>query len=672
MKNLFGALAAATAVFLLAMPVRGELPEFPDSRLTIPWSDFRTIIEKLSEMEAEGEAEEPVPAPFVINSASYEGELLDNGSARFDLKMELVVLEPEEWVTIPVIPEGPAVASIKLDQKPVLSVLDNGVHKILLQGEGPYTLTVRFYVDAENRRGPESLRFRTIETPVTSLSFIVNKPGLDIEARPSTMSRVNEYQKSTRLESVLAPTESMAITWTRKVEAEKAELRVNTQVSTRVTLGEHLCRVHSQVDYEILHRSVTGFKLSLPADAEVVDVSGKGIADWKANKDGDDKTIEVTLGYEASGDYSLQIDYELELLQASAKFDVPELKTMDTTRESGHIGVMAATNIEVRVKSVSGVVSVDASDLPPEIKRTGLPVIHAFKYLEHPWQLRLETVRHEDVEVLSCTVDRAVLKSFVSRDGEFVTRAVYTLRNNREQFIRVKLPEDARLFSTFLEGAPVRPSQDKSNNVLVPLEKSTGDSGKARSFQVEIIYMQKLDKLDKDKGTLKLEAPAADQLTNLLKWKIYLPEEFRYEVEDKSLQQKERKEPLIAGSESFVKKQESILDNRISAQPSSARRSRTPQVNVYKYKTKKSYTPVILPVRFLLPESGVVLDFYKAVVQEGENNSVTLLYDRPSVVWPKVKVVLIAAAGVLFLIIITWIIVRAEKVSRRRDAEVSK
>ncbi|MFO8055923.1 MAG: hypothetical protein R6V10_01330 [bacterium] len=674
MKNLFGLLAAVLSVLVLAMPVRAELPEFSGSYLSIPWEDFKTLIEKLAEKEAEQEEEEPVPAPFVINSASYEGELLENGSARFDLEMELVVLEPEAWVMVPVIAEGPAVEEIKLDGKPVLSLMKDGRHQVLLQGAGTYRLTARFFVEAKNRGGPQSLDFRIPQTPVTTLSFTINKPGLDITSRNAAMSRINNYEKSTKLEAVLEPSERIALSWTRKVEAQKAELRQNARVQSLVTLGGHLCRVHSRISYEILHRSVTGFELSLPAAAEVVDVSGKGIADWKTGKEGENKILRISLGYEATGNYELSVNYELELPSASAGFDLPELETRGTTRETGHIGVMAGTNIEVRVKEAAGLASIDVSELPSFIRGKGSPVIHAFKYLEHPWRLALETIRHRDIEVLTCTVDKAALTSFVSREGEFVTRAVYTIRNNREQFIKVKLPEDARLFSSFRDGTPVRPSRDKDGNVLIPLAKSTGDSGKARSFKVEIVYMVKLPELDEDKGSLQLEAPSTDLLTNLLQWKLYVPEDYSYEVEESSLQEKERETPYIMGHESLLKEYEE------AASKSGKRKDegglllgKSAQVpNIYQYEKQKAYTPVSLPVRFMLPESGLVLEFYKAVVQEGEKNSVTLRYDKPSELWSKLWKALVAGGAILVLVVLFWIIVQAEARGRKRDREVLK
>jgi len=667
MKRVVAALVACLAALVLSLPAGAELPELPSSHVSMPWTDFKEIMKRLSAERAEG-PEEKVPAPFVVNSAAYKGRLLESGSAAFEVRMELVVLEPEEWVKVPVIAEGLAVDSIKLDDEPVLSIIEGGWHRILLKGAGPRTLSARFYVEASNRSGPDSFSFLRPMTPVTTLEFTVDKPEQDIKAAPSAMARIDHADNKSRLFAVLGPSTETRISWTRKVKTEKAELRLNAEVSSSVTLGERLCRVRSRVDYEILHRSVTGFKLSLPASAQVVDVSGNGIADWKSKKDGDGRTVEVALGYEASGNYSLQIDYELELPDSSADFELPELKTKGTTRESGHIGVMAATNIEVLVKGVSGLVSVDVSELPSHMKG-GTSVIHALKYLEHPWTLELETIRHRDVEVLTCTIDRAMITSFVSREGEFVTRAVYTIRNNREQFVRVGLPRNARLFSTFLEGAPVRPSRDKNGNILVPLEKSSGNTGKARSFQVEIIYMVKLAELGEKKGVLELAAPYTDLLTNLIQWKIYAPADFGYEVEEATLQEKETGAQTVMGFDNFMRKVENELGN---FEMSGNFEQSVKSTNIRQYKGKQAYTPVSLPVRFVLPESGAVLEFYKAVVQEGEQNSVTLSYDKPSVVWPKVRLVLLAAGALLLLLLLILLIMRAEKRGRARAQEVSK
>ena len=78
------------------------------------------------------------------------------------------------------------------------------------------------------------------ETPVTTLSFFIPEPGLSIEAKPSNLNRVSSDEKGSRLEAVLPPTDRVTISWSKKVEIEEAELRMNAEVESLVSLGERL------------------------------------------------------------------------------------------------------------------------------------------------------------------------------------------------------------------------------------------------------------------------------------------------------------------------------------------------------------------------------------------------------------------------------------------------
>ena len=659
--NLVKVLAAL--VFIMPCTTLAEPAKIPDlkqSFLEIPWSDFKLILEKLQVPEPEPEPEPEKPEPpvnYSITSAEYIGAL-ESGSAGFEFTLNFTVLEDEEWLEIPVLPSELAVEDIALDKKPALVRTEGGWHRVMLLSPGEHKLTGRFFVRPKNREGPRSINFPIPETPVTTMSFSVPEPGLSIEADPSNLNRVVDMGKSTLLEAVIPTTGRVAIKWGKKIEAQEAELRINAVVESLVGIGERLVRVDSAVRYEILHRGVSSFKMGLPKDVELVDVSGVGVVDWKARKSNERQILTVNLNYEAKGAYVLMVQYERKLPDATAEALVPVIETIGTSRETGYIGIAARTNVEVEVKEVSNLASVDVSNIPEDIGyRSSAPLIFAFKYIGHPWKLKLQATRHKDVEILTCTADRGVLHSFMTTEGELVTRAIFTVRNNREQFIRFELPEGARVFGTFRDNAPVRPARDAQGRILVPLEKSTDAGGRAKSFNIEITYMVQLSEMSSFRGAVEFEAPKTDVMTNDLEWAIYLPKNYRYKVKDATL---EKKETSTVGFTDLLSSLDGDSSYMVSEKKADKWNKERVQVTANVQFDEKSLVVASLPVRFEVPSAGVLMDFRKTIIAENEPNGIELTYWKIPKITPVIKWGTRTSATLL-VVLVVYILIRRRK-----------
>jgi hypothetical protein len=662
---------SAILVIFIVIPVSAfsdplKVPDLEGSHMSIPWKDFKELLEKLQPPK-EPEEEPPPPAPYTINSAHYSGGIVE-GAAEFRVRIEFSVLDEKNWQMVPVVPASLAVKSLKLDGEPALVETRSGFHCVVLKSPGPHTLTGRFFAPTENRLGPRSVSLPLRRTPVTTLSFTIEEPDQEITAEPANVNVMSYEEGVSRLEAVLPPTERVTISWGRKVEAEEAALRVNAEVESLVSLGERLCQVESVVRYEILHRGVTGFKLSLPKEATVVDVSGNGIADWKAKKGPKNQTIRVSLNYEARESYTLTVLYELSLPDATAEVEAPALEVQEVNREVGHVGVAARTNIEVEVEKVENLGSIDVAELPGGLDaRSPSPLLFGFKYIGHPWGLKLKATKHKDVELLTCTADSAVLHSFLTKDGEFVTRAVYNIRNNVQQFMRLELPKGSRIFSTFRGGIPVKPAEDMKGNLLIPLEKSAGSSGQAQSFTLEVTYMVELDKMAKRSGKIQLIAPKSDIMTNSIIWIIYAPKDYKYKVKDSSLDEIEKRK-----GESVFNEILSGANNLLDKSNIFARQQRVFSQSSNIALDRDSYIQAALPVRFTVPQSGTSLSFQKPIIQKHEENFITLKYKKICIVPPYLKRLVKWAVFGTVLFIVVLLLLRRRRLKKQAAEAVSQ
>jgi hypothetical protein len=706
MRAAMGRVLALALLLLPAMALAGEakFPDLEDTKLSIPWKDFKPLLE-MAKPKEEKKAEVP-PMEYALSEADYQGRL-EPSAAAIDATLRFTSLAVDKWVMVPVLPAELALESLKLDDAPATAMSTNAWHWVMVFGPGAHTVTCRFYSAFANELGPANVSFPLAKTAVTTLAFTVAEPGLEIKAVPASVNRMTYPAGASALFAALPPTDRVTISWSKKVEAAEAELRMNAAVETLVSLGEKLCQVESVVHYEILHRGVTGFELTLPKGVAVVDVAGVGLADWKATEQEDKQFIKVKLSYEAKGAYDLRLSYETALPEATAEIAAPELTALGLNRETGFIGVAAKSNIEVGIKDNQNLNALDVSQLPPDIAaRSGAPLLYAFKYLSHPFALTLQATKHEDVKVLSCAIDQARLLTFITADGKVLTRAVYAIRNNTRQFLRLQLPEGARVLGAFRSSTPIKPSSD-GKFTLLPLEKAVAASGEAISFTIEVTYLLDQPEFAKHRGELSLIAPKADLIANNLEWTVYAPPGYRYEKEDATLERRKvGPESTVMSTDATTRssgkgsmdtidtwvvqtneayenyQRKNIDDQRLRRDqrvPKNEKRldklgkehpvmdlsgSVSPGGADLDGSTKTSAaTDATLPVRFEVPEKGARMVWEKSIIKEDEDNHIRLKYSKPILGPAKLRgAVALGTLGLLVIALVALALVARRKI----------
>ena len=63
------------------------------------------------------------------------------------------------------------------------------------------------------------------------------------------------------------------------------------------------------------------------------------------------------------------------------------------------------------------------------------------------FDIPLAIKKHADVSVLVTIVDSAVVTTMQTIDGRRITKAIYNVRNNRQQFLRLTMPEGMEIWS---------------------------------------------------------------------------------------------------------------------------------------------------------------------------------------------------------------------------------
>jgi len=282
-------------------PPPKPLPNLPQATMSVPWTDFKSILEELQEAKRE-EAREKVkpkpPVPWTIAESHYAAAAPEASSVRINGTLKIHVYQDEGWTRIPVLGNTVGLSTVKLDGNPAFLVGDDrGWLTLLLEEPGEHTLSVEFYVNAASQEGIVSFEFPCAETPVTQMTLTT--PVRDATVRSPMASNIALQRGGDGLQADLAfkPTKTIAVQYTLPAELPKAPAPVEPRVActawTLTELTENYVACRTLLRYAILRGTVDAFELRLPSDANLLDAVGQGVA-WSQNPDEDGLTVDVT------------------------------------------------------------------------------------------------------------------------------------------------------------------------------------------------------------------------------------------------------------------------------------------------------------------------------------------------------------------------------------------
>ena len=488
----------------------------------LPWEQFKSLLNWSIREKDEGGAP---PTDYVITRSEYSGTLTDDG-AQLVLKADINVLRKKGWKRIPLLPISVAlVGEATLPQGACLNAT-GGVYELLTDQSGSMTVTVPFAVTVQKEAGVNHVSFQRVEGGSSLLDLEIDSQGVDVKVAgaQSLVSRPSDGKTKTAA-AVPAGT-PLAISWEWALpKAEDVPPKLYAETHTLVAVADGVLLCQETVNVNILHAGIRELKLAVPTGARILTVTGPNVQDWRETGQGE---LQVVLGREVLGSYTLRLAYELATTDGAT---VPVVRATGVEREKGFVGVIAMANVEIAAGELQGATSIDARQLPADIvAMTNQPVLLAFRYAADAFTIPLVIRRHDEVSVLMTLVDSAAFTSMQLNDGRRMTKVVYSVRNNRNQFLRLSMPEKADLWSVSVAGNTVSPARDTQGQVLVPLVRSSADSRELTAFPVEIVYVETPETTAPAKGTLRVTLPTCAVPVMHVMFTYYLPAEGRYTV----------------------------------------------------------------------------------------------------------------------------------------------
>jgi len=523
---IFASLAMAASV------AAGEVPDLDGGEVTIPWADFREILEKLQAPDPAIEPDPPVDC--TLGRGTLTGRL-DEGRLELTADYPLSVLK-RGWVLLPLVETDAPLADVRIDGRTAPVTDGNGWVLLVLRGPATHTLTLRFRSPAPKIPGPGavSLDLPAAAGQVLTLEVGPKLSGVTVDG--ATMSQ----EADDRISAILTD-DTLTVRYTVALEKreeiqETLPPKVLVENSTLVSIDEGFVRAIVQLAYEVRHAPVGEFTLTVPEGFDVADCTGTSLAGWKLDEES--RRLTATVGFEVKGAYSLTVVLERSTPDESFSFPLPAVRAEGVEggerveRERGFFAIQVTGGVEVTPEeAITGLQLVDAKELPAGLSSGATsPIVLSLKYLRHPFSADLKVVRHETQPVLGAAIDTTSYVVQVTDDGDCVTRAVYTVRNNRKQFLEVTLPESGAisLWSSFVAGKPVRPSKTREGKILLPLEKSSYVGSELGSFTVEIIYYSNLGASLRTAGMIPITLPEVDLPISRSMLTLFAPARYEY------------------------------------------------------------------------------------------------------------------------------------------------
>jgi hypothetical protein len=516
-----------------------------DGNVVMSREEFKKLVDQMKPPQA---ADATPPFDHLITKAMYSGEMKDNSTV-FTAVFNVHVLKKGAYVRVPILPRQIALADMTVDGEPALVVVENGYHSIVLPSAGEYEVVASYSLKSSLDKGPHKIDLAIQQTPITLLTLEMPITDIDVEIPQAQQVLTGERDDKTVVSAVIGEGTAISVRWRKQVAAaDKVPAKLYAEVHHLISIRDDALQTNTAIIYNILHSEVDAVRLVIPDNMNVLTVTGEGVGEWQETTQEDQRILLIPFTYGKKGAAAVTVTTETTFSESRLANAFSGIRTLDTVRETGFIGIELATSAEVIVTENDGLEKVVVQKLPrPLINKSARPLIMGFKYLKHPYSLVFDIKQHEKIAVPVATINSASVVTLFTEDGKIVHRVVYQIRNSAKQFLEIQVPEKADVWSVFVGNQPVESSMNGKGKLLVPLIRSRSVDNRLDTFPVELIYCMVQDKFAPF-GMQESTLPAVDLMISQLLWSVYLPNDYAYLYFESTLE----KEEIIRGVNVFT------------------------------------------------------------------------------------------------------------------------
>ncbi len=349
----------------------------------LPYREFLEMWNKVNLPEKLKKTEPPVDG--VVAGAGYTGKV-DGDLAEIHAKVNFEALK-DGWSQIPL---GTDLALAEAKTTALLNATKDG-QTILFPKKGAYTLEAVIFGKITRDKGRATLPLKLPATAVSQFELVIPEKGLEFTIIPASAFSAVEQEDGTKLAVYFGASQQVTISWAKKggETALPPLLFADAQADVRVTAGA--LRSDVMINYRILRAGVGTFRFEVPADTQVLGVTGHGIKEWKplppngpVGADGkQNQAIEVTLHTPAKDAYQLNLTLESALGALPQKPALPIVTALKVERQSGTMTVNADAELLVEPADLQNLTQQGVALMKDGRSQPGL--VGSYRYLRLPY-----------------------------------------------------------------------------------------------------------------------------------------------------------------------------------------------------------------------------------------------------------------------------------------------
>ena len=300
------------------------------------------------------------------------------------------------------------------------------------------------------------------------------------------------------------------VAWEATLSVERLPQSVQADVLHLFSISEGIAYGSTLINYTVSGAPVSAFNIGLAEEYANPEFTGKDIRGWQK----EDGHYRVRLHGPVSGSCALLVTYERPFKAAGETLAFTGARPLDAQSEQGHTLITSAAQFQVKPAEVSpGLLTLEKGEVPSEYRLFfDAPLLAAYRYVAQPVSLKLALSPLEQGDSLSQVIDRAVVETGVSKEGQVLTTVKYYVKSRGNPHLKCVLPRDTQLWAATVNAAAVVPVLDGDAN-LIPLPQNSDPNA---VLTVEL----KLASRSKEASRLSLALPGVNAPVMLAQWTL--------------------------------------------------------------------------------------------------------------------------------------------------------
>lgn len=272
----------------------------------------------------------------------------------------------------------------------------------------------------------------------------------------------------------------------------RLEPRLSATAVTALTVRGEVLAYAAIVEYRIENAGCLEFRFKIPAWVrESLSIQGPFLRENIFSEPDARGQMEVTvkLQHDVLDNYSLVLYWEADPKEAT-KLSVPVLEPLGVEASMAYVVVQATADLRFMQRESQKVDDVDSSDVP-HIKRLeagDARVLLALKAVEFPYLVSYELERPKVAAGIDAIIDNAEYTAVINESCYSYNRASFHIQNRAKQYLKLRMPEGAVLWTADVAGVQVKPARLPGRDgsiVLIPLLKRSEED---ISYFVSVYY----------------------------------------------------------------------------------------------------------------------------------------------------------------------------------------